>query len=83
MSNRDAVDKLIAGLEREHLGEFDVARVEAARSLASAVDAEPFNAQLWRQYRESVEVLLPDASGDDALDELIGDLLAPVRHAED
>jgi len=83
MPNSDAAEQMIAALGVEHLTDMDAARVEAVRALARAVDADPFNASLWRQYREAVEVLMPDGGHSDELDELYRDLLTPVRHAED
>ena len=57
----------------------DSAAVQALRSMAVALDEEPFKAALWREYREARRELTAD---DDrgSLDEAIADLLAEVPH---
>ncbi len=53
--------------------EVDAALVQALRSMARALDAEPQNAALWRQYREALRELTADDDGGsvgDALDAL-------------
>ena len=62
--NRTAADVVVAELTRARgdegkvvLGASDSALVMAFLSLASAVDAKPDDAQLWRQYRESIDAL--------------------------
>jgi Spy/CpxP family protein refolding chaperone len=39
---------------------IDAAAVQALRSMAFALDAEPQNAALWRQYREALRELTAD-----------------------
>jgi hypothetical protein len=38
----------------------DAAAVQAVRSMAFALDADPANAALWRQYREALKELTAD-----------------------
>ena len=53
----------LEGLGRVSLGLGPL--VQMARSLADAVDAQPLNAALWREYRGVVEVLKEVAESDD------------------
>jgi len=50
------------------LGAGHEALVVMVRSLARAVDEQPHNASLWREYRASVETLLEVTAGDDDAD---------------
>lgn len=82
MSNAEAVEAMLEALSG---GEFDgalrpvdAAFVQAARSLAAAVDANPRDAQLWRQYGLAVERLVPKDERIDAAAELLADLRAEV-----
>lgn len=67
--NVAALESTLSELER--LGRFekvDAAQVQAVRSIAAAVDADPFNAQMWRQYREALDDLMrADDDADDGL----------------
>jgi len=74
--NVDAIDETIGLLVETGVIEFpgDTARVEIARNLALAVDAEPGNANLWRQYREAVECLNDDDRGSSHFTDLLGAL---------
>lgn len=81
--NAAALEKTLKALRS---GEFDgclrpvdAAKIAAARSLAEQVDAEPGNAQMWRQYREALEELVPDVVGDPAT-ELLAGLRAEMGH---
>jgi len=57
-SNTVAIEVLIEALySLGRLEKVDSARVEICRLLARAVDENPENANLWRQYRESENVL--------------------------
>jgi hypothetical protein len=57
-SNRVAMQILIDTLwNMGRLEKIDAARIEICRLLADAVDANPENANLWRQYREAEDVL--------------------------
>lgn len=57
--------------ELDRLGRFedvDAARVESLRQIAAALDANPFNSQMWRELREALnEVTRADDDADDAL----------------
>lgn len=58
---------------------IDTAKVQALKSMAAALDGNPSNAALWRQYREALEELTfddDDGSFDDAVEQLYG----KVRH---
>lgn len=58
----------------------DAALVEMVRRLAAAVDADPANASLWREYRSALSELRELADGGtDAFAELIESLRTPVR----
>lgn len=67
--NVDALEVTLGEMER--LGRFekvDAAVVQTLRSLAVSVDADPFNAQMWRQYREALtDVMKADDDADDRL----------------
>lgn len=57
-SNVVAIEVLIETLYAlGRLEKVDSARVEICRLLARAVDEHPENANLWRQYRESEDIL--------------------------
>lgn len=64
-----------AGLERTlkamapRLSEDAEALVALARGLAAAVDAEPGNAALWREYRAAVAAVMQAGVVDDADDD--------------
>ena len=64
-----AMESTLAELAR--LGRFedvDAARVQALRSMAMALDERPYNSQMWKELRESLnEVLEADDHADDSL----------------
>jgi len=66
-SMSSAMEQTLTELKR--LGRFedvDAARVQALRSMAVALDANPFNSQMWKELRESLnEVLEADEDADD------------------
>ena len=68
-ANVAALEVTLAEMER--LGRFeqvDAAVVQTLRSIAAAVDVDPFNAQMWRQYREALaDVMKADDDADDSL----------------
>jgi len=79
--NRSAVEETVGALEQlGRLEQVDSARVAAARALADAVDAEPGNASLWREYRAALESLsqIGSDSGDD-FGKLIESLSSEIR----
>ncbi len=65
--NRKAIDQLIRDLDRE----VDAATAQMVRAIADALDLDPFNAQMWKTYREIVKELteVSDVS-DETEDEL-------------
>jgi hypothetical protein len=68
---RTTVDTLRA-LGRLEAG--DEAAAQATLSLAAAVDAEPHNAALWREYQSALRALReigPDDADHDGINELI------------
>lgn len=68
-SMTSAMEQTLTELRR--LGRFedvDAARVQSLRSMAAALDANPFNSQMWKELRESLnEVLEADEDADDDL----------------
>lgn len=67
--NRTAAEETIAALEKgELVKSIDSARITALRALADAVDADPSNASLWREYRAAETALrgAHDNDGDEA-----------------
>lgn len=78
--NAEAIEETLTELGKlGRLEGVDAARVQAVRSMALALDLRPFNSQMWREYRESLEGLTADDGGDGALDALLAELSAPVR----
>lgn len=64
-NNASELGKTIASLRR--MGRFekvDAARLQAVRTMARALDSDPQNAALWRQYREALKELTADDSND-------------------
>lgn len=74
-TNRGQLEQTLKELRRlGRLEKIDAAAVQALRSMACALDADPSNAALWKQYREALRELRADddrTSLDDALDELL------------
>ncbi len=91
LSQSAAVRKTIDALKAEgRIGEVDQAVVAMAQGLAAAVDAEPENAALWREFRQTLVALAAAGSDnidDDARDFILSirtpQLRAPLRDAED
>lgn len=79
--NASELGKTLAYLrEMGRLERVDSARVQALRTIARALDEQPHNAALWREYRSALkELVADDSSGsvDDALKNLFGD----ARHS--
>lgn len=68
--NRSAVDATIEALRMAgRIDPVDSARVVLAQALADAVDADPLNASLWREYR-AAEAALRETS-DAGVDEFV------------
>ena len=78
--NRTAVETTVEALRATgRLEAVDEARVIAACALADAVDADPTNASLWREYRAAVETLrLATDGGTDEFAALMAGLSAEV-----
>jgi hypothetical protein len=57
------------------------ALVALARGLAVAVDADPSNAALWREYRQALVALAEVAAGepDDEAGRLLAAVITPLR----
>jgi hypothetical protein len=58
---------------------IDEARVQALRSMAWALDHNPFNSQMWREYREAIEGLTAHDGDSGSIDELLDELSTSVR----
>lgn len=81
VSNVAALDETLAELRRMgRLEPVDEAMVEAARSIADELDDDPSNAQMWRQYRDTLDRLVADDSDGGGADELLAELSAEVRN---
>jgi hypothetical protein len=77
-TNSGQVEQTLKELRRlGRVEKIDAAAVQALRSMARALDAEPQNAALWRQYREALRELTADDS-DGGFDEAVGNLFAEV-----
>jgi hypothetical protein len=66
--NRTAAETTIRALEElGRIEEIDAARVSLVRTLADAVDTDPTNASLWREYRAAEQALREqhDTTGDE------------------
>jgi hypothetical protein len=81
--NRAAIEATIGALQAGGLiTDTNAARVAAAQALADAVDTDPTNASLWREYRAAVETLLAQTdAGTDEYAALLSALSAPVGNA--
>jgi hypothetical protein len=55
-SNVAALEQTLKAMS-DFLSPADAASVQAARTLAAAVDGAPTHASLWREYREALGVL--------------------------
>jgi hypothetical protein len=77
-TNRGQLEQTLKELRRtERIGKVDAAAVQALRSMAFALDGDPCNAALWRQYREALRELTADddhGSADAALAELFAEV---------
>jgi hypothetical protein len=73
-TNRGQLEQTLKEVRRlGRIEKIDAAAVQALRSMAAALDAEPGNAALWRQYREALRELTADDDGGS-----IGDALADL-----
>ena len=80
--NARAVEVTLSELKRMgRLEKVDEARVQALRSIAEAVDLNPFNSQMWREYREAIGGLtVDDRDSGSSVDDLLDELSPSVRH---
>lgn len=77
--NLSAIDETVAALQSlGRLEDVDAATVEAARSLAVAVDEQPGNASLWREYQAAVRSLR-EVGADDGTGHDIDAIIAAIR----
>ena len=83
--NRLAAEATIAALRSAgRLELIDSARIATLQTLADAVDADPVNASLWREYRAAESTLREvNDDGNDELTEILGRLSTPMGDAED
>lgn len=82
--NLAAIEATLTELHRMgRLERVDAARVQAIKSMARALDDNPFNSQMWREYREALERLTADDSNDGAADALLAKLSAHGSHTEE
>jgi hypothetical protein len=82
-SNVEGLEKTLAAIGSS-LRDTDEALVALARGLAAAVDAEPSNAALWREYRAAVASLQAAAAGvvdDDDTAVFLAAIRTPLRAA--
>lgn len=79
-TNREAIDVVIGALGAAgRLEAADEAIVVAARSLADAVDADPGNASLWREYRAIEQRLRSTGeASSNGLDAVLATMRAPM-----
>jgi len=75
-TNRGQLEQTLRELRRlGRVEKVDAAAVQALRSMAFALDDDPSNAALWRQYREALRELTADDS-DGSFDEAAAELYA-------
>ena len=77
---REALERTIDALRTAgRLIDIDDARLQIARGLASAVDAQPDNPALWREYRAAEKELRQESENNgDPFDQLIRSISAEV-----
>jgi hypothetical protein len=80
-TNAEAVASTLAALQRMgRLEDIDAASVQAVKALSAAVDLDPMNASLWREYRAALKDLIEEKdAGIDEFEQLLAQLRAPVR----
>lgn len=78
-TNVAAVERTIEALhEAGRIEPVDAARIQLLRSLAKAVDEDPLNGSLWRQYFAALDSLM---KADDAADDGLAAAVAALRGA--
>jgi hypothetical protein len=83
--NRQAAEAVIEALRLAgRLEPVDSVRVATLQTLADAVDADPVNASLWREYR-AAEAALREVrdDGNDELAQILNRLSSPVVDSAD
>jgi hypothetical protein len=77
---RTALETTIEALRTAgRLEDIDDARVQIARGLASAVDAQPDNPTIWREYRAAEKALREESENHaDPFDQLIASIASEV-----
>jgi hypothetical protein len=82
-TNRGQLEQTLKELRRlGRLGKIRAAAVQALRSMAAALDADPGNAALWRQYLGALRELTADdddGAAGDVLDELFAEVRDPAE----
>lgn len=81
MTNSTATDRTITTLLEA--GRLDVdehaAVIQQAKSLAAAVDADPGNAALWREFRQSLDTLRQVSAEDGSAGDEVQLIIAALR----
>lgn len=78
-ANTEAIEATLATLtDLGRLEPIDAAHVQGLRSMAAALDRDPGNAALWRQYREALADLL---EADSDADSDLAEALETIRSA--
>lgn len=67
-ANRVAAETTLTALESK-LGAEHAAKLAAVRSMADALDVDPLNAQMWKEYRALLDSLIEQ--GADSADEAL------------
>lgn len=77
-TNRGQLEQTLKELRRlGRIEKIDAAAVQALRSMSAALDGNPENAALWRQYREALRELTAD-DDNGSVDAALADLFAEV-----
>ena len=80
-TNHGQLEQTLKELRRlGRIERVDAAVVQGLRSMAFALDDNPQNAALWRQYREALRELTAD-DDNGSVDEALDSLFAEVRDA--
>lgn len=79
-TNGGQIEQTLRELRRMgRLERVDAAAVQMLRSMARALDLDPSNAALWRQYREALRELTAADDDRGSVDEALAGLFAEVR----
>jgi hypothetical protein len=80
-TNHGQLEQTLKELHRlGRIEKIDAAFVQALRSMSFALDGDPSNAALWRQYREALRELTAD-DDDGSADAALAALFPEVRDA--